>query len=241
MLLKGSKKICFFSGAGMSTESGLPDFRSTYGLWRNNERFEYLISKDYFDHQPIEFWKSYKEIFAVKMLNNYEPNKGHTFITNLQDSGKQITVITQNIDGLHTKSGTKNVFEVHGTLNTATCPKCYKQYDLAYIIENDIPRCNNCNRNGIPCHMILKPDVVLYGDPIHKFNEALEAAYESDLFIVMGSSLTVAPINTIPQYLARTTTPMILINKERTILDDLFDIVIYDRIGITIDQLTALL
>lgn len=236
-LIKNAKKITFLTGAGMSTESNIPDFRSSDGLWKNNQSFESLISKSYFDHKPKDFWKSYKEIFAIKLLQNYEPNSGHYFISDLQEKNKEITVVTQNIDGLHSRSGTKDVIEVHGTLETATCPKCKTKYDIDFINEKEIPRCEKTNAKGTVCNFILKPDVVLYGDPVNLFNDALKVAYNSELFIVMGSSLEVGPINTIPQYIARTNIPMVLINKEKTKLDHLFDICIYKGIGETVTKI----
>ncbi|MGF7535788.1 NAD-dependent protein deacylase [Bacillus mexicanus] len=236
-LIDKAKKIVFLTGAGASTESNIPDFRGSGGLWKNNQSFASLISKSYFNRNPKDFWKSYKEIFSIKLLQQYEPNSGHYFITQLQNSGKDITVITQNIDGLHTKAGTKDVFEVHGTLQTATCPKCKTVYDIDYIRENEIPRCNKVNAKESKCEFILKPDVVLYGDQIKSFNQALGAAYDSDLFIVMGSSLEVGPINTIPKYIGDTNIPTVLINKEKTDLDDYFDLCIYDKIGNVVKEL----
>lgn len=230
-LIKQSKRITFMTGAGISADSNIPTFRDTNGLWTNNEDLESLISKSYFNYKPKEFWKVYKDIFQIKLMNNYEPNQGHLFITDLQEDEKDITVITQNIDGLHQRSGTGKVFEIHGTLQTATCPKCNASYDLDFINDNDIPRCNKTNSKGTDCNFILKPDVVLFGDQIHHYNEALEAAYESDLFIVMGTSLEVGPVNQIPQYINRTNIPMVLINKEKTKLDYLFDLCIYAGIS----------
>lgn len=237
-LISKANKIVFLTGAGASTESNIPDFRGTDGLWKNNQSFASLISKSYFDRNPKDFWKSYKEIFAIKLLQQYEPNSGHNFITQLQNKGKDITVITQNIDGLHTKAGTKKVFEVHGTLLTATCPKCKRTYGLDYIRDNEIPRCNKENAKGNKCDFILKPDVVLYGDQVKSFNQALSAAYDSDLFIVMGSSLEVGPINTIPKYIGDTDIPTVLINKEETGLDEYFDLKIYNTIGNVIKEIT---
>ncbi|MBM7693044.1 NAD-dependent deacetylase [Peribacillus deserti] len=231
-----AKKITVFSGAGISTESNLPDFRSRNGLWTNNKSFESLISLSFFRRNPIGFWKAYKEIFAMKLLNQYEPNRGHLFITDLQNKGKDVTVITQNIDGLHGKAGTKKVFEVHGTLKTAECPKCGTTYDLDYINEHETPRCTAVLKNNKLCHFILKPDVVLFGDSIHYFNDSIEAAYQSDLFMVMGSSLEVGPINSIPQLISATEIPMVLINKEHTKYDHLFDLCIYAGIGQTVEQ-----
>ncbi|PLT28544.1 NAD-dependent protein deacylase [Peribacillus deserti] len=234
--IKAAKRIAFFSGAGISTESNLPDFRSRNGLWTNNQSFEKLVSLSYFERHPVDFWKAYKDIFAMKLLNQYEPNRGHLFITELQNSGRDVTVITQNIDGLHEKAGTHKVYEVHGTLKTATCPKCGTKYDLEYINTHETPRCQTKSSNDTRCHTILKPDVVLFGDSVHHFNESVEAAYESDLFIVMGSSLEVGPINSIPQLISGTAIPMVLINKEHTVYDHLFDLCLYAGIGETVEQ-----
>ena len=235
--IKNANKIVFLTGAGISTESNIPDFRSSNGLWTNNQSFENLISKSYFERNPKDFWRAYKEVFRVKLLGNYEPNRGHLFITELQDRGKDVVVITQNVDGLHEKAGTKNIIEVHGTLKTATCPKCKRKYDLDYINQHDVPRCQKTNRKGNVCNFILKPDVVLFGDRVQHFNEALNAAYDSDLFIVMGTSLEVGPINLIPQYIHRTNIPMVLINKEKTEFDHLFDLCIHAGIGDTVEQI----
>lgn len=131
-LIKQSKRITFMTGAGISADSNIPTFRDTNGLWTNNEDLESLISKSYFNYKPKEFWKVYKDIFQIKLMNNYEPNQGHLFITDLQEDEKDITVITQNIDGLHQRSGTGKVFEIHGTLQTATCPKCNASYDYDF-------------------------------------------------------------------------------------------------------------
>ena len=240
-LIKNAKSISFLTGAGASTESGVPDFRSSNGLWKNNQSYESLISRSFFEKNPNEFWKYYKEIFAIKLLRNYEPNSGHYFISELQDMNKEITVITQNIDGLYKRANVKNVIEVHGTLETATCLECKIKYDLSYINQNETPRCNRVISEGKICDLILKPDVVLYGDSVDQFNEALNVAYNSDLFIVMGSSLEVGPINTIPQYIARTNIPMVLINKEKTKYDHLFDVCIYSGIGETVKQVKKLL
>ncbi|QJX80773.1 NAD-dependent protein deacylase [Priestia megaterium] len=235
-LIKEAKKITFFTGAGISTESGIPDWRSSNGLYTNNEGFQELISLSYFKSNPEGFWKPYKEIYDIKLLNDYKPNSGHQFITKLQEQGKHVTVITQNNDGLHTAAGTKKVYEVHGTLTNASCPKCRTVYDLDYINNNDIPRCTQINAKEEICDSILRPDIVLFGDPIKYFNESLNNAYASDLFIVMGTSLEVGPINSIPQYIGRTDIPMVLINKDKTNFDDLFDFCIYSGIGETLEE-----
>lgn len=236
-LIKVAKKITFLTGAGMSTESGISDWRSTNGIWTNNQGLEDIISREYFEDEPESFWKYYKEIFKTKLLNNYLPNSGHHFITELQNAGKDVAVITQNIDGLHSIAETKSVFEVHGTLQTATCPKCQEKYDLNYINNNKLPLCKHKDVNGNVCNTVLKPDVVLFGDEVKLFNNALDVAYEADLFITLGSSLEVSPINSIPRYIARTDIPTVLINKTATQMDYLFDYCIYSTIGETVNQL----
>ncbi|WP_088361976.1 NAD-dependent protein deacylase [Bacillus cereus] len=239
-LIEQSKKIVLFTGAGISVPSGLKDFRSSNGLWTNNESFESIISLSYFKSKPKEFWKYYKEIFESKLLQNYLPNKGHQFFSDLEKKGKEVTVITQNIDGLHTKAGSTDVLEMHGTLQTATCPKCKSKYDLEYINNNNIPRCSKVNGKGNICNFILKPDVVLFGDSIHHFNEALDKAYEADLFIVVGSSLEVWPVNQIPEIITGTDIPTIIINKSETNMDKYFRICIHDDIVNTIEKVESM-
>lgn len=235
-LIREAKKITFFTGAGISTESGIPDWRSSNGLYTQNKKHQDLVSVSYFQSNPKGFWKAYKEIYNIKLLNSYEPNSGHRFITKLQEQGKDVTVITQNNDGLHTAAGTKRVYEVHGTLTDASCPKCKTVYDLDHINNNDIPRCIRINSKEEACNFILRPDIVLFGDQIKHYNESLDNAYASDLFIVMGTSLEVGPINSIPQYIGRTDIPMVLINKDKTNFDDLFDFCIYSGIGETLKE-----
>jgi NAD-dependent deacetylase len=231
-LINEAKRICFFTGAGMSTESGIPDFRSSSGLWTKNHSFVDIVSRNYFQKHPVEFWKAFKEIFQVKLMQQYEPNKGHQFIAELERKGKNIHIITQNIDGLHQRAGSTNVYEIHGTIQTATCHTCMKKYNLSYINSHDVPKCEQCNT-------VLKPDVVLFGDAIHHFEDALDAAYSSDLFIVLGSSLEVTPINQIPILIAtKTNIPTVIINKDRTRFDSLFNICIHRKIGEVVEQLS---
>lgn len=233
-----AKTITFFTGAGISTESGIPDFRSQNGLYKQNMSFVDVVSRPFFERRPKEFWPLFKEIFRIKMLHQYKPNLGHEFIAAMERSGKKTYVITQNIDGLHQDAGSSCVYEIHGTIKSARCPKCQVSYDLAYLNEHELPRCRTITRNGKGCHFILKPNVVLFGDSIHHFDEASEAAINSDLFIVMGSSLEVAPINQIPLFVHNQgTIPMVIINRNATHFDHLFDLVISDSIGHTVSKL----
>ncbi|MDP4103374.1 MAG: NAD-dependent protein deacylase [Bacillota bacterium] len=223
-MIQASQKLVFLTGAGISTESGIPDFRSSGGIYANGN-VEHYISRYFYNKSPKDFWKHFKEIFQLKMLGNYEPNNGHLFIKALEDMGKEVTVLTQNIDGLHQKAGSKHVLELHGTLRSAHCPKCKRVYNLEYTLKNDIPRCELDD-------FILDTDVVLFGDAIKHFDEAINAVESCDLLIVMGSSLNVTPVNAFPEYAKRSwNTKLAIINKEETIKDRYFDVVIHEKIG----------
>lgn len=179
----------------------------------------------------------YKEIFQIKLLGEYRPNEGHLFLADLEKLGKNITILTQNVDGLHQEAGSTNVVELHGTLKTATCPKCKTVYGLDYIMQNVIPRCNRETVKG-PCNFILSPDVVLYGDSIKEYKKAEVALKDADLLIVMGTSLKVSPVNTFPEYYSVHTkkgwdeksSKMVLVNREPTEKDAIFPLVFHDDI-----------
>ena len=179
--------IVVFTGAGVSTDSGLKDFRGKDGLYKKPSPYpaEYMLSHDCFYEHTEEFYEYYKENFNC--LDN-EPNIIHKYFKKLEDSGKLKAVITQNIDGLHTKAGNKNIFELHGTIYRNYCTKCYKEYDAKYVFDSDgVPTCT--------CGGIIKPDVVLYGEmlPEDAYMGGLDAIDNSDMLIVCGSSLTVYP------------------------------------------------
>lgn len=231
-----AKKITVLTGAGMSTESGIPDFRSENGIYAQEENVEHYISEYYFNNHPVDFWHQFKRIFSLKLMGNFAPNQGHLFLKRLEDMGKKVVILTQNIDGLHEKAGSTNVIELHGTLQTATCPKCQTKYDLAFINSHDVPRCVRTLENGETCNEILKPDVVLFGGMVSRFEEALQAADGSDLLIAMGTSLEVAPVNLIPAYVAAEAPHIrkVLVNKTPTKMNDLFDIVLHAGIGETV-------
>ncbi|AIE59982.1 NAD-dependent protein deacylase [Bacillus methanolicus] len=237
-IIKNAKTITIFTGAGMSTESGIPDFRSDNGIYSQEDNVENYISEYYFEKNPKDFWSKFKRIFSLKLMGNFDPNEGHLFLKELEEMGKNVTILTQNIDGLHHKAGNSDIIELHGTLQTATCPKCKTKYDLKFINEHVIPRCNQTNKKGEVCNFILKPDVVLFGGMVQHFEEALNKAYKSDLFIAMGTSLEVYPVNQIPVYL--NSAPEIkkaIINKSPTKMDYLFDIVIHEGIGDTVAKI----
>lgn len=223
MWLSEATNIVVLTGAGISTASGIPDFRSTGGLWASGERREDFISRYYYNRNPKDFWKRYKEIFELKLMGNYEANAGHRRLAEW-DKVASVTVLTQNVDGLHKKAGSENVLELHGTIQTATCPKCKTVYDLPFLNGMDVPRCTSVNGKGKACHLILKPDVVLFGDIIKEYKLATQAVKEADVLIVMGSSLLVAPVNGFPVLAGLHSAKTILVNRESTKLDEHFDV-----------------
>lgn len=190
-----SDNIVFFGGAGVSTESGIPDFRSKDGLYNQKDvRFEqftpeYLLSKECLNHNPRVFFEFYRQKMDTR---EYEPNMAHKFLKTLEDLGKLKGIVTQNIDGLHQKAGSTHVYEIHGTTSKNYCCKCNKTYDVNYIFDD-----NNI-RNGIPrceCRGIVRPDVTLYGEklPINIVDMAIDRIKNADMLIIAGTSLTVYP------------------------------------------------
>jgi NAD-dependent deacetylase len=234
--LARAKTIAVLTGAGMSTESGIPDFRGQNGIYAQEDNVEYYLSEHYFTSHPVDFWHRFKRMFSLKMMGTFLPNKGHIFLQALEAAGKKVTILTQNIDGLHTKAGSTNVIELHGTLQTATCSICSQKYDLPFINSQDVPV---CQQKG--CGEILKPDVVLFGGIVPRIDEAFAAAAESDVLLTMGTSLEVTPVNHIPFYVTSESprTYKAIINKTATRMDHLFDLVIHHSIGDTVSQLRA--
>lgn len=232
--IQSSRNITVLSGAGISTASGLPDFRSRGGIYDNHLNMEAILSESYFYSKPKQFWVYFKEIFQFEQLEQYKPNLGHHFMRRLEEEiGKNVTVVTQNIDGLHQQAGSSQVLEVHGTLNYASCPRCRRQYDRKHLLQETIPR---CAEDGF----ILKPEVVLFGGGVKHMEASFEAAYGADLFIAIGTSLLVSPVNGLPAYAARNhNSRKVLINREPTSMDSLFDLVIHADIVDTVEQLQS--
>lgn len=221
-------KIVFFTGAGMSTDSGIPDFRSATGLYTNNLHAEEIISHHYFLNDTKGFYDFYKD----KMIfEDALPNYGHKFIAELEKEGKDITVVTQNIDGLHQLAGSSKVYELHGSIHRNYCMKCNTFYPLKKVIESkDIPICDKCGG-------IVKPDVVLYeegldGDTI---NNAVNAIANCELMIILGTSLNVYPAASFVRYFRGKY--LAIINKSATQADEMCDIVIHDGISETFKKI----
>lgn len=222
-LVEESNNIVFFGGAGVSTESGIPDFRSKDGLY--NQKYKYspetILSNSFFLNNTKEFYYFYRE----KMNSlKYEPNITHRKLAELEEKGKLKAVITQNIDGLHQKAGSKKVLELHGSVLRNYCMKCNKFYDAEFVFEGkDIPKCN--------CGGIIKPDVVLYQEPLDYdvFEEAVKKISNADLLIVAGTSLTVNPACSLIQYFKGKN--LVLINRDATPYDNRADLLIRESLG----------
>ena len=222
-LVNESNNIVFFGGAGVSTESGIPDFRSKDGLY--NQKYDYppeeILSHTFFINYTDEFFKFYKD----KMNSlKYEPNITHIKLAELEKRGKLKAIVTQNIDGLHQKAGAKNVFELHGSVLRNYCMKCHKFYEAEYVFNsNGIPKC--------ACGGIIKPDVVLYEEGLNEetLNKSIIAINRADLLIVAGTSLTVYPASGLIDYFRGRN--LVLINRDVTPFDNRADLVIHEALG----------
>lgn len=232
-IIKNSDNIVFFGGAGVSTESDIPDFRSSNGIFnqKTNQTYtpERVVSHSFFETNTEFFYEFYKD----KMIyENAKPNKAHIALAKLEKMGKLKAIITQNIDGLHQMAGSKNVLELHGTIHRNYCQNCNEFYDLNYIINsNGIPKCTKCNG-------IIKPDVVLYeesldGDVIQK---SIEAINNADVLIIGGTSLVVYPAAGLVNYFKGS--KLVVINKSTTSQDEKADLVINDSIGKVLEEAT---
>jgi NAD-dependent deacetylase len=231
--IKKAKRVTFLTGAGISTQSGIPDFRSSKGLYNNGYPVEEILSTSFFKNNPDLFWIYFKEIFNFKIFENYKPNFGHIFLKKMEDYGKQTTVLTQNVDGLHLEAGSSNVYEMHGSIKNAFCTVCHQYYNLSYIKKYNTPKCPNDNT-------ILKPDVVLFGDMVRHYDKAYKIVTSSDLLMVLGSSLEVYPVNQLPSFVSNASSIFkILINNNPTKLNSLFNIVLHEDINSSLKKIES--
>lgn len=222
-IIDHSKNIVFFGGAGVSTESGIPDFRSTDGLY--NQKYDYppeeILSHTFFVSHTEAFYDFYRD----KMLClTAEPNAAHKKLAELEQKGKLSAVVTQNIDGLHQKAGSKNVFELHGSIHRNYCTQCHKFFDADFIANSvGVPTCD--------CGGIIKPDVVLYEEGLDDatVTGAVDAISSADCLIVAGTSLNVYPAAGFIRYFRGKY--FVLINRDVTPADKYADLVIHDSIG----------
>lgn len=218
--IKQAHKIVFFTGAGISTASGIPDFRSAKGIFTNNLQAEEIVSHSYFMSCPKQFYEFYRNKMVFK---DAKPNLGHEYIAKLEKE-KDVTVITQNIDGLHKIAGSTNVIELHGTIFSNTCMKCHKKYGLEAILQDeDVPHCT--------CGGIIKPDVILYEEALNEkdIENAIRAIEDADTLVILGTSLSVYPAAGFIRFFKGN--KLILINKSKTSVDNYADIVIHDDIN----------
>ncbi len=230
-MVNDSKSIVFFGGAGVSTESGIPDFRSVDGLY--NQKYDYppetILSHTFFVKKTEEFYKFYRD----KMIClDAKPNKAHLKLAELEAAGKLTAVVTQNIDGLHTLAGNKKVYELHGSVHRNYCTKCGKFYGIDAITDSTgVPKCE--------CGGVIKPDVVLYEEGLDNdtVNGAVKAIAECDMLIIAGTSMTVYPAAGLVRYFRGKY--LVVINRDPTSVDSNCDLVLHDKVGEVLDKITV--
>jgi NAD-dependent deacetylase len=216
-LIKQASSIVAFTGAGISTPSGIPDFRSPdCGLWNNVDPME-VASLYGFRQNPQAFYDWVRPL--TRMTFAARPNPAHEALAQLEEKGYLSTIITQNIDMLHTRAGNKNVLELHGHMREATCTHCFRVYPgepliKRFLEDGKIPRCSYCNA-------VIKPNVILFGEqlPVREFQAATHAARHCDLMLIIGSSLKVAPASDLPKMALRNGARLIMINLDSTMMD----------------------
>ena len=219
-LIKGNKNITFLTGAGVSTLSGIKDFRSANGLYNEENAIspEEILSSDYFYEHTKEFYNYYRRAFD---LRKYEPNIVHKHIAELENKGKNVSIITQNVDGLHTKAGSTDVIEFHGTIFKNKCLACGKEHSADFVFDsNGIPKCE--------CGGIIKPEIVLYGEIPSDTNKALRKVHRADVLVAIGSSLLVSPANSFIYDALYDGTPVVIINRAETPFDRYATVLIHD-------------
>lgn len=224
-----SDNVVFFGGAGVSTESGIPDFRSVDGLYNQKWKYppETILSHSFFARYPEEYYRFHREKLVI---DNVKPNAAHLKLAELEQKGKLRAVVTQNIDGLHQAAGSKKVLELHGSVHRNYCMDCGKFYTAEDILNSTgIPKCT--------CGGIIKPDVVLYEEGLDDktVTEAVREISQCDTLIIAGTSLTVYPAAGMVRYFQGDN--LVLINRDKTSMDGSCDLVIHDKVGETLDKI----
>ena len=237
-IIKEAKKILVFSGAGMSTESGIPDFRSPGGVWSKYDPSDFYFDKIISSEKAREkYWEMSTEFYAT--MKDAVPNHAHLAIRAIEESGKLLVIVTQNIDNLHHKAGNspERIIEIHGTAFSVSCLSCGKKYDRNDIQERlnsgvKVPYCDDCEG-------ILKPDTISFGQamPEDKMADALMYARECDLCIVLGSSLVVYPAASVPVHAVQNGATLIIINRDETPLDAEADLVCHESLSKALGQM----
>lgn len=230
-LIAESENIVFLGGAGVSTESGIPDFRSGAGIYNTESGTKYrpidIIAHDFFIEHPEDFYDFYKRKLIYP---DARPNKAHKALVRLERQGKLKAIITQNIDNLHQEAGSKCVIELHGSVFRNYCMDCGKKFDIEYIAAQDgVPHCDKCGG-------IVRPDIVLYEENLEHQNvdNAIKAVKKCDLMIIAGTSLTVYPAATFAQFLKHNR--IVIINKSSTYMDLKALLTIHDNVGDVLDK-----
>lgn len=237
-IIKEAKKILIFSGAGMSTESGIPDFRSPGGVWSKYDPSDFYFDKIISSEKAREkYWEMSTEFYDT--MKDAVPNRAHLAIRAIEESGKLLAIVTQNIDNLHHKAGNspERIIEIHGTAFSVSCLSCGKKYDRNDIQERlnsgvKVPYCDDCAG-------ILKPDTISFGQamPEDKMADALMYARECDLCIVLGSSLVVYPAASVPVHAVQNGARLIIINRDETPLDAEADLVCHESLSKALGQM----
>ena len=228
--INAAHRIVFFGGAGVSTESGIPDFRSQDGLYHQQYDVppETILSRTYFDRHPAEFYRFYRN----KMIClTAKPNAAHKKLAELEQAGRLLAVVTQNIDGLHQMAGSRNVLELHGSVHRNICRSCGAVYDAEWVMmTNGIPHCDKCGG-------MVKPDVVLYEESLSEdvLTRSISAIASADLLIVGGTSLVVYPAAGLLRYFQGDS--LVFINRDATQMDKMADLCIRDAIGAVMEQI----
>lgn len=237
-MIKRSKNTVVVTGAGISTEAGIPDFRGANGIYRQlgENRVMGIINIDFFRQSPHEFYQFYRQYFAFPAV---APSKAHYILAEMEKKGLIRAIVTQNIDNLHQRAGSQRVYAIHGNTDRYLCtnPSCQASFDQAYVDNTSgvVPYCNQCGG-------VLKPDVVLFGEPIQHFSQAQEAILQARLLIVIGSSLTVYPLAGFVKEFSTFTQDLIIINKGYTHLDHAATIKIdTDRTGDLLERVNSYL
>ena len=229
-IIDNSERIVFFGGAGVSTESGIPDFRSVDGLYNQKYRYppETIISHTFFRQNTEEFYEFYKDRMLYR---DAQPNAAHKKLAELEAAGKLIGIVTQNIDGLHQAAGSKKVYELHGSVLRNYCMECGKPFDLDYIVDaSGVPHCDSCGG-------VVKPDVVLYEEGLDNtvVENAVNAIASADTMIVAGTSLVVYPAAGLLRYFRGQN--LVLINRDPTQADGYASLIIHDKVGEVLDAI----
>ncbi len=240
-LINKAEKVLVFSGAGLSTESGIPDFRSPGGLWSKYDPSDFYFDKIISDEKArVKYWQMSTETYQI--IKDAVPNRAHLAIKTLEDTGKLIAIVTQNIDRLHHKAGNSpdKIIEIHGTVSSVSCLDCGKTYDRDDIEERlrsgvKVPYCDDCSG-------ILKPDTISFGQamPTDKMALAFTYAQECNLCIVLGSSLVVYPAASVPSHAVERGAALMIINRDETPLDSQADVVIHESVSSALGQMVTM-